>query len=63
MNTTNWRKNESYYQFMEREAKESGRPMEYYMSNLESDVSHKIAQEVRKFEEAEAVKRAMQEQT
>lgn len=57
MNTTNWRKNESYYQFMEREAKESGYPMEYYMPNLENDVGHRIAQETRKFEEAEAAKK------
>ena len=37
--------------------------MEYYMPNLKDNVSHKIAQEARKFEEAEAAKRAAQGET
>lgn len=63
MNTTNWRKHESYYQFLEREAKEEGHPMEYYNPLLKDSISHRIAQEARKFEEVEAAKRAVQEET
>ena len=63
MNTNDWKKNETYYQFVERQAKEEGRPMEYYMPNLKDNVSQKIAQEARKFEEAEAAKRAAQGET